>query len=59
VSAQIITALRRRASQLDAEAQSMEAEGTGETPDPGGRSARMLRFLAVEFQALADAAESR
>jgi len=59
VSAQIITALRRRASQLDAEAQSMEAAGIGETPDPGGRSIRELRFLAVEFQALADAAESR
>lgn len=59
MSAQIITALRHRASQLDREAASMEAQGISETPDPGGRSVSMLRFLAAEFQALADTAESR
>jgi hypothetical protein len=54
MSAQVITALRRRAAQLDGEAASIEAQGTGETPDPGGRNARWLRWLAAEFRALAD-----
>jgi hypothetical protein len=58
VSAQIITALRSRAKVLDAEAASPALAYTidehGVAKDPAS-----LRWLAEEFRALADAAESR
>jgi hypothetical protein len=44
---------------LDGEADQIEATGAGETPDPGGRNVRMLRFTAAEFRVLADVAEGR
>jgi hypothetical protein len=59
VSAQIITALRRRADALDAEARRLTEmraaqPGLRTTEDP----AALFRF-AREFRALADEAESR
>jgi hypothetical protein len=57
VSAQIITALRKRARDLDAEAEGLEAQGVGEL-EGAHRSVRELRLLACEFRALAKAAEA-
>jgi hypothetical protein len=58
VSAQIINALRDRAEVLDAEAANPATPYTidehGVAKDPWA-----LRWLAAEFRALADAAESR
>lgn len=54
MSAQIITALRRRADALSAEAEEIDV------PDGSTRAAvEVLRFLAEQFRALADEAESR
>jgi hypothetical protein len=58
MSAQIITALRKRADALDAEAADPATPHTidehGTAKDPAS-----LRWLAAEFRALADAAEAR
>jgi hypothetical protein len=58
VSAQIITALRNRAAVLEGEAANPALAYTidehGVAKDPAS-----LRWLAEEFRALADAAESR
>jgi hypothetical protein len=58
VSAQIITALRRRADALESEAADPATPCTvdehGVAKDPAS-----LRWLASEFRALADTAESR
>lgn len=63
MSAQIITALRKRAGTLDGEADAIEADGPGELPtspeNPYQRPAWLLRFTASEFRALADQAEAR
>lgn len=65
MSAQIITALRKRAEVLDAEADSIAvtAGGASELPvtpqNPYPRSAASLRLIAGEFRALADQAEAR
>jgi hypothetical protein len=57
VSAQIITALRKRARKLDSEADDLEASGAGDKP---GTFPPMvtLRLLASEFRILADTAEA-
>lgn len=65
MSAQIITALRKRADALDAEAQQLEAKGLDHAPEefrPAFRRrlspfVRDLRLIAAEFRALADEAE--
>ena len=59
MSAQIITALRKRAEALDDEADLSQERGDPR-PDERGeyRSLPALRFLASEFRALADQAEA-
>jgi hypothetical protein len=58
VSAQIITALRKRADALEAEAgQMQEAEASDQAGADGSQI--LLKFLAEEFRALADQAEAR
>ena len=58
MSAQIITALRKRADALDTEAGRLESAGASEAPGVF-RSAKTLRLVADEFRALADTAEAR
>jgi hypothetical protein len=59
MSAQIITALRKRAEALESEAGGCAARGADWQPDAPGRNVPALRFLAAEFRALADQAEAR
>lgn len=55
MSAQIITALRKRAEALDSEADATEAQDA----DPAaGWAIATMRMLATEFRALADTAEA-
>jgi hypothetical protein len=65
VSAQIITALRKRADDLQRYAETMLAEGRSSEPDLTlkngelitGRDIRVLLTLATEFRLLANEAE--
>jgi hypothetical protein len=57
MSAQVVTALRLRAEFLDGEADRYEAS-TAFAP-PESRPPAVLRLIAAEFRALADAAEGR
>lgn len=61
MSAQIITALRRRADALEAEGMHVFAHGEAPVSSSGRhpRSAGSLFFLAAEFRKLADDAEGR
>src|ERR1035441_4622222 len=67
VSAQIITALRKRADDLQRYAETMLAEGRSSEPDLTlkngelitGRDIRVLLTLATEFRLLANAAEDK
>jgi hypothetical protein len=59
VSAQIITALRKRAEALDAEADDLDGQRIDHVIGIPGRTAKLLRFTATEFRALADQAEAR
>jgi hypothetical protein len=60
VSAQIITALRKRADALDEEADQAQKYGDPPPDDRGEyRSLPALRFLASEFRSVADQAEAR
>jgi hypothetical protein len=58
VSAQIITALRKRAHKLDSEASDLEESGASEKTNTFPPVVT-LRLLASEFRALADEAEAR
>jgi hypothetical protein len=67
VSAQIITALRKRADELQRYAETMLAEGRTSEPDltlkngdlVTGRDTRVLLTLATEFRLLATEAEGK
>jgi len=62
MSAQMISALRKRATELRFEAGQMQEAGFTQTPDlPGrpGREARTLVTIADEFERLAQTAEAR
>jgi hypothetical protein len=58
MSAQIIDALRYRAADLRKEARELDAAGVSELPDQDGRSVYTLRFLADEFEKLAEYAQA-
>jgi hypothetical protein len=67
VSAQIISALRKRADELQRYAETMLAEGRTSEPDltlktgeqVTGRDVRVLLTLATEFRLLANEAEGK
>lgn len=60
MSAQVISALRARATMLDAEAANLEAMGVHEDPASYGqeRTTGNLRFMAAEMRAVAGIAEA-
>jgi hypothetical protein len=59
VSAQIITALRIRAEFLDGEADRYDATGAFTRTASTANGSAVLRLLAAEFRAVADAAEGK
>lgn len=60
MSAQMITALRARAGALDTRAAELDAEPAGDPLESAAKGvvADQARWLAAEFRALADEAES-
>lgn len=59
MSAQIITALRKRAEAIDAEADALMVTGQMPADERGAyRSVAPLRMIGAEFRALADEAEA-